>query len=120
MAALRIPPPPPWHSSIFTVGITGTNGKTTTTAWVAAALRALSRPVGRATTVGFLHDDEKIDIPLTYYGFISAMERCRDAGGRHAALELTSESLAQGYARAWPCKIGVFTNLTHDHLDAHA
>jgi UDP-N-acetylmuramoyl-L-alanyl-D-glutamate--2,6-diaminopimelate ligase len=40
-------------------------------------------------------------------------------GGKYAAIELTSEALARGFAAAWPCRIGVFTNLTHDHLDAH-
>jgi UDP-N-acetylmuramoyl-L-alanyl-D-glutamate--2,6-diaminopimelate ligase len=47
------------------------------------------------------------------------MHACFERGGRHAAVELTSEALAQGFARAWPCRVGVFTNLTHDHLDAH-
>src|SRR4051812_6443678 len=47
------------------------------------------------------------------------MKLCVDRGGKYAAIELTSEALAQGFARAWPCQIGVFTNLTHDHLDAH-
>jgi UDP-N-acetylmuramoyl-L-alanyl-D-glutamate--2,6-diaminopimelate ligase len=42
-----------------------------------------------------------------------------DRGGRFAAIELTSEALARGFVRAWPCHVGVFTNLTHDHLDAH-
>jgi len=47
------------------------------------------------------------------------MRTCFDQGGTHAAIELTSEALAYGFIRAWPCKVGVFTNLTHDHLDAH-
>lgn len=109
---------------ISSVGITGTNGKTTTTAWVAAALRALSRsegagPVARATTVGFFLDDEEVPVEKTYAGFVSAMSACSARGGRYAAIELTSEALAQGFARAWPCRVGVFTNLSHDHLDAH-
>src|SRR5712691_123863 len=32
---------------------------------------------------------------------------------------MTSEALALGFAKAWPCQIGVFTNLTRDHLDSH-
>jgi UDP-N-acetylmuramoyl-L-alanyl-D-glutamate--2,6-diaminopimelate ligase len=106
------------------VGVTGTNGKTTTTTWVATALRALAAskgtgPVARATTVGFFLDDEEVAVEKTYAGFVDAMRSCFDRGGRHAAIELTSEALAQGFARAWPCRVGVFTNLTHDHLDAH-
>jgi UDP-N-acetylmuramoyl-L-alanyl-D-glutamate--2,6-diaminopimelate ligase len=106
------------------VGVTGTNGKTTTTAWIAAALRRLARqkgagPVARATTVGYFLDDEERTLEKTYAGFVDAMKECLDRGGRYAAIELTSEALANGFARAWQCEVGVFTNLTHDHLDAH-
>lgn len=114
-----VPAPPPWASKLFTVGVTGTNGKTTTTAWIAAALRTLSKPVLRATTVGFFLDDEELEAANTFDGFMRGMRACVDAGGTHAAIELTSEALARGFARAWPCRVGVFTNLTHDHLDAH-
>jgi UDP-N-acetylmuramoyl-L-alanyl-D-glutamate--2,6-diaminopimelate ligase len=119
MVSRRVPPPPPFAANLLTVGVTGTNGKTTTTAWVAAALRAVSKPVARATTVGFFLDDDEIPIEKSYDGFIDGLRRCFEAGGTHAAIELTSEALAQGFARAWPCTVGVFTNLTHDHLDAH-
>ena len=124
MVLQNVPPPPGWHGELFTVGVTGTNGKTTTTAWVAAALRRLSGsqgagPVARATTVGFFLDDEELTIAKSYDGFLAAMKRGRDRGGKYAAIELTSEALARGFARAWPCRVGVFTNLTHDHLDAH-
>jgi UDP-N-acetylmuramoyl-L-alanyl-D-glutamate--2,6-diaminopimelate ligase len=115
----RVPAPPAWHAQLQTVGVTGTNGKTTTTAWIAAALRKLGGPVARATTVGFFLDDELVPIEKSYDGFLIGMKACVDRGGKHAAIELTSESLAHGFARAWPCKVGVFTNLTHDHLDAH-
>lgn len=124
IAPRRVPPPPAWSSRLFTVGVTGTNGKTTTTAWVAAALRRLARssgalPVARATTVGFFLDDEPIAVEKSYQGFVDAMHACFERGGRYAAIELTSEALAHGFARAWQCRVGVFTNLTHDHLDAH-
>jgi UDP-N-acetylmuramoyl-L-alanyl-D-glutamate--2,6-diaminopimelate ligase len=116
---LPFPPPPPWAKGIFTVGITGTNGKTTTTAFVAAALSRLAGPALRITTVGCFLGDERLDVPATYDGFLAAMARARDARARFAAVELTSEALALGFAKAWPFSIGVFTNLTRDHLDAH-
>ena len=122
IAPRRVPAPPPWHAHIFTVGVTGTNGKTTTTAWIAAALRRLANsagPVARATTVGFFLDDEELTIEKSYKGFLDAMSACDKRGGKYAAIEVTSEALAHGFARAWPCQVGVFTNLTHDHLDAH-
>ena len=123
-APRRVPIPPAWSKQLFTVGITGTNGKTTTTAWVAAALRRLSKatgagPVARATTVGFFLDDERVLLEKSYTGFVDGMATCFERGGRFAAVELTSEALAKGFAKAWQSNVGVFTNLTHDHLDAH-
>jgi UDP-N-acetylmuramoyl-L-alanyl-D-glutamate--2,6-diaminopimelate ligase len=115
---LRVPPPPPFKRRLFSVGVTGTNGKTTTTAWVAAAL-ASRGPVVRSTTVGLFLDDRALDVPKSYRGFVDAMRMGAAAGGRFAAIELTSEALARGFAKAWPVEVGVFTNLSHDHLDAH-
>jgi UDP-N-acetylmuramoyl-L-alanyl-D-glutamate--2,6-diaminopimelate ligase len=69
--------------------------------------------------VGFFLDDEPLAVERDYDGFLAAMRTLHARGGRDAAIELTSEALGMGFARAWPCKVGVFTNLTHDHLDAH-
>jgi len=102
-----------------TLGVTGTNGKTSTTAMLAAALATLGRPVLRNTTVGAFLDDEPLQLAADYDGFLEGMRRCLARGGRYAAIELTSEALAFGFAQAWPCSTGVFTNLTRDHLDAH-
>jgi UDP-N-acetylmuramoyl-L-alanyl-D-glutamate--2,6-diaminopimelate ligase len=101
------------------VGVTGTNGKTSTTTWIAAALGTVARPVARATTIGYYLDDEEQPLPKDYDGFLGLMKACVDRGGKLAAIELTSEALARGFMKAWPCQVGVFTNLTHDHLDAH-
>jgi UDP-N-acetylmuramoyl-L-alanyl-D-glutamate--2,6-diaminopimelate ligase len=114
-----LPPPPTWASSLLSVGVTGTNGKTTTTGMIAALLGGLAKPVGRVTTLGCFLDDEQLDVPPHYAGFLACMERCLAAGGRYAALELTSEALSLGFAKAWPCRVGVFTNLSLDHSDAH-
>ncbi len=119
MTQQRPPSPPTWAASFVTVGTTGTNGKTTTTGWIAAALRRISKPVARATTIGFYLDDEPFEIERTYDGFLRGMKECADRGGTHAAVEVTSEALAMSFAAAWRFKVGVFTNLTHDHLDAH-
>jgi UDP-N-acetylmuramoyl-L-alanyl-D-glutamate--2,6-diaminopimelate ligase len=101
------------------VGVTGTNGKTSTTRWTAACLARVARPVAQTTTLGSFLDDEPFEASRDYQGFLSTMRAAIDAGGRFASVEMTSEALARGFARAWPCHIGVFTNLTHDHLDAH-
>ena len=113
------PSAPEWQRELVSVGVTGTNGKTTTTTWIARALRALGAPVLRVTTLGAFLDDATLDVPPTWAGLIEAASRARARGGRHVALEITSEALGAGFAQAWPCDVAVFTNLTHDHLDAH-
>jgi UDP-N-acetylmuramoyl-L-alanyl-D-glutamate--2,6-diaminopimelate ligase len=110
---------PKWSQQLTTVGITGTNGKTSTTRWIAACLGEVVRPVAQVTTLGSFLDDMPFEAAPDFGGFLATMRAAIDRGGRFAAIELTSEALARGFAREWPCGIGVFTNLTHDHLDAH-
>jgi UDP-N-acetylmuramoyl-L-alanyl-D-glutamate--2,6-diaminopimelate ligase len=114
-----VPAPPKFWRELTTVGVTGTNGKTSTTRWIAAALGRVARPVAQATTLGSFLDDEVFVCERSWEGFLATMRAGIAAGGRYAAIELTSEALAKGFAKAWPCKVGVFTNLSHDHLDAH-
>lgn len=115
----QLPSPPTWSRELVTVGVTGTNGKTSTTRWLAAVLGRVARPVAQATTLGSFLDDEPLEVEKTWEGFLATMRAGLDRGGKLASIELTSEALARGFAKAWPCKVGVFTNLTHDHLDAH-
>ena len=120
MSTPHFPPPPAWAGEFVTVGVTGTNGKTSTTRWIAAALAAANRgPVARVTTVGSFVGDELLSVEESYDGFLETLRTCRSRGGSLAALEVTSEALAVGFAQAWPIQVGVFTNLSHDHLDAH-
>jgi UDP-N-acetylmuramoyl-L-alanyl-D-glutamate--2,6-diaminopimelate ligase len=115
----RIPAAPDWARDVLSVGVTGTNGKSTTTTWLARLLRELGGSVFSATTLGYALDDQRQNFAATFDGFTAAVTAAHQAGAKHFALEMTSEALAAGYARAWPCKIGVFTNLSHDHIDAH-
>ena len=105
-------------------GVTGPNGTTTTTALLAAALARARSPVARATTLGtsLVHGDgrdEPLGVAHTLDGFYEALHACARRGGAFAAVETTSEALAEGFARRVPCEVAVFTNLTRDHLDAH-
>lgn len=113
------PPPPPWSQHIVSLGVTGTNGKTTTTTYLARALETLHTPVLRVTTMGSFLGREKLSVEANYDGFLEAMKSALEAGAKYAALECTSEALAAGFAKAWPLSMGVFTNLTRDHLDSH-
>ncbi|MEM6996750.1 MAG: UDP-N-acetylmuramoyl-L-alanyl-D-glutamate--2,6-diaminopimelate ligase, partial [Myxococcota bacterium] len=107
--------------------VTGTNGKTSTTFLVAAAMRAAGHGVVRMGTLGNHVDDatapqpawEQIDGPRDAKTFYEVLERARKKGVVHAALEVTSQALARSYAKRWRFDHAVFTNLSPDHLDAH-
>jgi len=121
------PPPFAWAADFTTVGVTGTNGKTSTTFMVAAAMRAAGHGVVRMGTLGYAIDDASadepawtnLDYPRNAKGFYQVLERAHGEGIRHAALEVTSQALANAYAKRWCFDHAVFTNLSPDHLDAH-
>jgi UDP-N-acetylmuramoyl-L-alanyl-D-glutamate--2,6-diaminopimelate ligase len=115
----RPPAPPVWHRDLLSHGVTGTNGKTSTVGLLSAALGELARPVASVTTLGAFLDEQPFEAPLTHAGLLAALAEGLRRGGKHAVLEMTSEALALGYAQAWPCQGATFTNLSHDHLDAH-
>ncbi|MCA9628786.1 MAG: UDP-N-acetylmuramyl-tripeptide synthetase [Myxococcales bacterium] len=120
MAHKPFPDPPDWSDGFTTVGVTGTNGKTSTTSFLAAILNDFEPPVPRTTTIGlYIGEEEQADLPKTYRGFLQLMLRAHRAGARFVALEVTSEVLALGLAQKWPFRAAIFTNLSHDHLDAH-
>lgn len=116
------PPPPRWAADIASIGVTGTNGKSSTTRFVWAGLCADPRcegPVARVTTVDMAIGDELGEPPEDHAAFLGAMQRLHARGGRCAAIEATSATLALGFARAWPFRVGVFTNLGLDHMRTH-
>jgi UDP-N-acetylmuramoyl-L-alanyl-D-glutamate--2,6-diaminopimelate ligase len=104
------------------VGITGTNGKTTTAFLVRHLLEAAGRPCGLLGTVkrvvGGAEEEverttpEAIDLQATF-------RRMVDAGDRAAAMEVSSHALELGRADGIRFACRVFTNLTQDHLDFH-
>jgi UDP-N-acetylmuramoyl-L-alanyl-D-glutamate--2,6-diaminopimelate ligase len=104
---------------MFTFGITGTNGKTSTTRLLAAALRAAGHSTFELGTLGVWLDDEPIRRGKNFSDFLASLQWVASRGCQHAVLELTSLALAQGYARAWRCDLGVFTNLSPDHFQTH-
>jgi UDP-N-acetylmuramoyl-L-alanyl-D-glutamate--2,6-diaminopimelate ligase len=118
--ALRPTPAPfGWAEPYLTIGTTGTNGKTSTTTLIAHVLRAAGHPVLCETTLGYALGDEKLEVPRTVDGFLGALRQAAERGCRHAAIEVTSEALARGFAKRWRFDFGVFTNLTRDHIEAH-
>lgn len=114
-----LPLRPTFADDFLTVGVTGTNGKSTTTTWIATALARRHQHVVRATTLGYFLDDERLECGDDFEGFAAALSEAHTSGARVAALEVTSESLQAGFCKLWPFRVGVFTNLTRDHLDVH-
>ncbi|MFO0678475.1 MAG: Mur ligase family protein [Polyangiaceae bacterium] len=104
----------------MTIGTTGTNGKSTTTTWIARILSALGPPAPFLTTLGAYVD--RRPPPTSRRTTKASSARC---DGDSTAVRgtprwsLTSEALSQGWAKTWPITAGVFTNLSHDHLDKH-
>ena len=109
-------------SELSVVGITGTNGKTTTAFLVRALLEAQGRPCGLLGTVksvigGVEHEvvrttPEAIDLQRAFRAML-------DAGDRACAMEVSSHALELHRADAIHFAAAIFTNLTQDHLDFH-
>ena len=105
------------HARLLTVATTGTNGKTSTTTLVAGCV-AQHEKSARLTTLGAYVQGEPV-LGKGTEQFLETVERAVAEGVRVLALEMTSKSLAGGLAQRWRPRIGVFTNLSHDHLDMH-
>jgi UDP-N-acetylmuramoyl-L-alanyl-D-glutamate--2,6-diaminopimelate ligase len=108
--------------SLDLVGVTGTNGKTTTAYLIDAALRAAGETVGLVGTVEYRVGDRLIEASRTTPESSDLQALFRemvDAGCRRAVLEVSSHSLALKRVHGCRFKVAVFTNLTRDHLDFH-
>ena len=108
------------------VGVTGTNGKTTTVGILRHLLDESDAPAASIGTLGVLIGSEGTPLPggagLTTPGPIELQRVLRalvDAGVRRVAMEVSSHALEQGRVRGLTFDAAVFTNLTRDHLDYH-
>lgn len=104
------------------VGITGTNGKTTTSFLIREILNSCK---GKTALIGTVIWDDlnevkisKLTTPERFY-ILRILGRARRAGGRFAVMEVSSIGLDQGRVDGIRFRVGVFTNLTRDHLDYH-
>jgi UDP-N-acetylmuramoyl-L-alanyl-D-glutamate--2,6-diaminopimelate ligase len=117
-----------WHDfpsrKMTLVGVTGTDGKTTTVSLVYAVLRAAGFNAGMISTVNAHIGAEEIDTglhtttpdALDVQRYLAQMV---EAGATHAVLEITSHGLAQQRVAGVDFDMAVITNVTHEHLDAH-
>jgi UDP-N-acetylmuramoyl-L-alanyl-D-glutamate--2,6-diaminopimelate ligase len=104
------------------VGITGTNGKTTTSFLVEALLRAAGHRTGLIGTIQYRVGDQAVDASQTTPEAVelqALLARMRDGGITGAAMEVSSHALALSRVAGTEFDVAVFTNLTQDHLDFH-
>ena len=117
-----------WHGyparRLVMIGVTGTDGKTTTCNLIHAILQAAGLRAGLISTVNAVIGDRVLDTgfhvttpeALEVQGYLAQMVQ---AGLTHCILEATSHGLAQHRVAACDFDLGVVTNITHEHLDYH-
>ena len=104
------------------IGVTGTNGKTTTTYLVKHILEMQGAKVGLIGTNQNLIGEEIVETERTTpesYELHALFRRMVDAGCTYCVMEVSSHSLVLDRVYGIPFEVGAFTNLTQDHLDFH-
>lgn len=106
------------------IGVTGTNGKTTTCNMIAAILERANYRVGMATTINFkIGTKEWVNktkmTTVSPFALQKFLKDCLKNGCHWVVLETTSHAIAQYRNYAVNYQIAVLTNITHDHLDYH-
>lgn len=107
---------------LLMVGITGTNGKTTTSFIVKNLLDYFQGPCGLIGTIGYLVGKQRYPATHTTPDVIRNHQLLREMvnqGCRSAVMEVTSHALSQDRVKKIDFDIAIFTNLTQDHLDYH-
>ena len=108
--------------ALTVVGITGTNGKTTTSYLVEALLATRRQRTGLIGTVQYRIGDVSLPAGQTTPEALetqSLLRRMKDAGVTGVAMEVSSHALALSRVEGIDFDVAVFTNLTQDHLDFH-
>jgi UDP-N-acetylmuramoyl-L-alanyl-D-glutamate--2,6-diaminopimelate ligase len=117
-----------WHGlpsrKLCVIGVTGTDGKTTTVNLISSILREAGHRVGMISTVGASIGDEEMDIGLhtttpdapAVQEYLAKMVA---AGSEYAVVEATSHGLDQDRVTACDFDVAVVTNITREHLDYH-
>ena len=109
-------------ATIPLVGITGTNGKTTTSYLIEGIMEAGGIPSAVLGTISYRFGDTSFEAPNTTPESVDLQKTLRqlvDLGAKGGVMEVSSHSLEQRRADGCHFDVAVFTNLTRDHLDYH-
>jgi UDP-N-acetylmuramoyl-L-alanyl-D-glutamate--2,6-diaminopimelate ligase len=107
---------------MWVAGITGTNGKTSCSHWIAQSLTRLGRKTAIVGTLGsgfpgrLEHSVNTTPDPVSLQSTLAAL---RDDGGVGCAMEVSSHGIDQGRINGTSFDVALFTNLSRDHLDYH-
>ncbi|MDR3365387.1 MAG: UDP-N-acetylmuramoyl-L-alanyl-D-glutamate--2,6-diaminopimelate ligase [Prevotellaceae bacterium] len=104
------------------VGVTGTNGKTTTATLLYHLFKALGYKVGLISTVVYLIDDERVEATHTTpdaAAINSMLHKMVERGCAYCFMEVSSHAIVQRRVEGLRFAGGIFSNITHDHLDYH-
>ena len=104
------------------IGITGTNGKTSSAYLLYEALNKLGKKCGYIGTIGFYMGEKIKDLANTtpdIYDIYDMLLNCYDEDYKYVVIEISSQGLANKRVEGLDFDYAVFTNLTQDHLDYH-
>lgn len=102
------------------IGITGTNGKTTTTHLISQALKGLGKKVGTIGTMGVKFDGRVLDYSMTTPDADILQKSFYDmqkSGVEYVVMEVSAHAISQKRVEGLKFDVGVLTNITQDHLD---
>lgn len=104
------------------IGMTGTNGKTTTCFLIYQALNSLNIKTAYIGTIGFYIDSKVCDLPNTTPDICDIYEmllKCKKQNCKYVVMETSSHALDMDRLKGLSFDVGIFSNLTKDHMDYH-
>lgn len=114
-----------YGSNMKVVGVTGTNGKTTVTSFIAQLLMQQNKSVCMIGTLGVYVNGKKLDLflrkntTLPFFDFMQVVTYCTVHQVEYIVLEASSQGLLEERLGNYPVDVGVFLNIGKDHLEFH-